>query len=311
MNPALSPDALYAKSQLYIRRGFRAKGEGDFEEYQLWASLALELLGKAVLANVHPSLVADPQHYESLFAACGKEISPDVRTITAKTLFSRLGHIDKAFDARHQKFCEQVSLRRNAELHSGESPFSGMKPELWEREYWGGVVVLLEMQDENLEAWLGADDAKAPAEIVEKANDARKWAVADRIKRAGEDFVKTHKDQKQREKIIAQADNFRWWEQRGKVHLSADGEQRQKCPSCGANALLLGALFHEEVLDDGPDEMSYVEVVEKHFSVEEFYCPACGLHLFGTDEIAAAELPSEFTETVDREREFEEDYGND
>lgn len=310
MNPALSPDALYAKSQLYIRRGFRAKGDGEFEEYQLWASLALELLGKAVLANVHPSLVADPQHYESLFAACGRDISPNVKTITAKTLFIRLGHIDKAFDARHQKFCEQVSLRRNAELHSGESPFSGMKPELWEREYWGAVVVLLEMQDENLEAWLGADDAKAPAEIVETANEARQWAVADRIKRTSEDFAAKYKDPKQRAKIIAQADSFRWSEQRGKIHLSPDGDQRHKCPSCGANALLLGTVFHEEILDEVPDEESYMEVVEKHFSVEEFFCPACGLHLFGTDEIAAAELPDAFTETEEREREFEKDYNN-
>jgi hypothetical protein len=130
MNPALAPDALYAKSQVYIRRGFRAQATGDFEEYQLWGSLALELLGKAALGRVHPALVADPQHYESLFAACGKPVSPDVRTIAAKTLFLRLGHIGKAFDARHQKFCAQMSLRRNSELHSGESPFLGMKPDV-------------------------------------------------------------------------------------------------------------------------------------------------------------------------------------
>ena len=66
-NPALERDALYAKSQVYIRRGLRAQGEKDTEEYQLWASLALELLGKAALAKVHPALVADPTHYQSLY----------------------------------------------------------------------------------------------------------------------------------------------------------------------------------------------------------------------------------------------------
>jgi hypothetical protein len=310
MNPALSPEALYAKSQLYIQRGFRAKGGNDFEEYQLWASLALELLGKAVLASVHPSLVADPQHYESLFAACGRHISPDVKTITAKTLFFRLGHIEKAFDTRRQKFCEQVSLRRNAELHSGESPFSGMKPELWEREYWGAVVVLLEMQDGSLSEWLGADDAKAPAAIVEKANDARKWAVADRIKRAHEDFLAKYKDLRQREKIVEQAEGFRWWEHRARIHTVPDAERREECPSCRASGVLLGNIFHEEIVDELPDEESYMEVVERSFSVEEFFCPACGLHLFGTDEIAAAELLDVFTEVEEREREFEEDYNN-
>src|SRR4051794_17617854 len=107
MTLALSADALFAKSQVYIQRAFRAQSANDFEEYQLWASLSLELLGKAALARVHSALVADPQHYESLFAACGKPISPDVKTITAKTLFTRLGHLEKSFDARRQRFCEQ------------------------------------------------------------------------------------------------------------------------------------------------------------------------------------------------------------
>lgn len=58
-NPALEREALYAKSQDYIRRGLRAQADKDTEEYQLWASLALELLGKAALAKIHPALVAE------------------------------------------------------------------------------------------------------------------------------------------------------------------------------------------------------------------------------------------------------------
>jgi len=310
MNPALSPEALYAKSQLYIRRGFRAQAAGDFEEYQLWGSLALELLGKATLASFHPALIADPKHYESLFAACGKDISPDVKTIAAKTLFARLGHVEKAFDARRQKFCEQMSLRRNSELHSGESPFSGMKSELWEREFWGAIVVLLDTQKQNLQAWLGGEDAKAPEAILEQANEARTWAVADRIKRAGEDFLSKYKDPAQRKKIIDEATRFRWWEKRGKIHLVPDGDATQSCPACGANAVVLGSLWHEEIIDEEPTEDAYLEVVEKLFSMEEFYCPACELHLFGTEEIAAAGLPEQFTKIEEREREFEEEYMN-
>ena len=310
MNPALSADALYSKSQLYIRRGFRAKGDGDFEEYQLWASLALELLGKAVLANVHPALIADPQHHQSIFSACGRDISHDVRTITAKTLFGRLRLTDKTFDSRHQDFCEQISIRRNTELHSGESPFSGMKPELWEREYWGAIVVLLDMQGQDLESWLGTSDAKVPAEIVEKADEARQWAVSDRIRRAADDFEARYKNPEQRMKVIEQAKSFRWWEQTARFYSSPDSEQREQCPSCGANALLLGTKYHEEVVDSWPDEEMYLELVEQYFAVDEFFCPACGLHLFGSDEIAAADLTEGFSETAERDREFEEEYMN-
>src|SRR5437868_13762447 len=45
--PAITKEGLLGKSKVYISRAFRAKLAGDIEEYQLWASLALELLGKA------------------------------------------------------------------------------------------------------------------------------------------------------------------------------------------------------------------------------------------------------------------------
>jgi hypothetical protein len=321
MNPALSADALFTKSQVYVQRAFRAQSATDFEEYQLWASLALELLGKAALASVHPALVADPQHFESLFAACGCPISPDVKTITAKTLFSRIGHLDKNFDARRQRFCEQMSLRRNSELHSGESPFSGMSPEVWEPEYWGTIEVLLVMQEKNLDCWLGMEEAKAPAAILLKASQAREWVVSDRTKRAKEDFLAKYRDPSQRKKLLEDSKNFSWWDHRGDFYISADKAQPYKCPACEATAFLLGTLWNEEVVDtdetfygSGYDDDSYVEyfeTVEKSFAVEEFYCPVCKLHFFGTAEIEAAGMPREFTSTEERERQFEEDYGND
>ena len=84
---AITQEGLLGKSRVYIRRAFRAKGGGDLDEYQLWASLALELLGKAALAKIHPSLVVDPTHFKSLFAASGIIVSTDVKTINAATLY--------------------------------------------------------------------------------------------------------------------------------------------------------------------------------------------------------------------------------
>jgi hypothetical protein len=87
-NPTLAAEALYAKSQVYIRRALRAQSSGEAEEYQLWASLALELLGKAALAKVHPALIADPQHYQSLFAACLDRRENHYRQNTFRTITS-------------------------------------------------------------------------------------------------------------------------------------------------------------------------------------------------------------------------------
>lgn len=315
-NPALERDALYSKSQVYIRRGLRAHGDNDTEEYQLWASLALELLGKAALAKVHPALVADPQHYQSLFAACGRQLSPDIRTITAKTLFERLSHVEKGFDTRHQKFCEQMAIRRNAELHSGESPFSGMSPEAWEREFWGAIEIVLGMQDETLESWLGTEDSKAPAKIIEQADEALQWAVKNRIARCTEDFDKKFQDPNRRKQVITESRNLVW-----KDH-TWDEWSRADCPACASSGFVGGTLWNEEVIaiepewhgsDDQHEDYGarLMESVEKSYSVEAFECLVCGLHLYGTKEIAAADLPEEFTETEDREREFGAEYGND
>ena len=49
--PALAADALLGKSRVYIGRALVAKARQDTGEYQLWESLALELLGKSALAE--------------------------------------------------------------------------------------------------------------------------------------------------------------------------------------------------------------------------------------------------------------------
>src|ERR1700737_1197343 len=95
---ALSAEALLGKSRVYIARALAAKSRHSMAEYQLWASLSIELLGKSALAKAHPCLVADPQSYISLFAAAGMSVGTDIKTITAKTLFERLTHISKRFD---------------------------------------------------------------------------------------------------------------------------------------------------------------------------------------------------------------------
>jgi hypothetical protein len=313
---ALEPETLYAKSQVYIRRGFRAKADKDTEEYQLWASLSLELLGKAALAKVHPALVADPTHYQSLFAACGRQLSPDTKTITAKTLFERLSHLDKAFDSRHQMFCNQMAIRRNAELHSGESPFSGMSPEAWEREFWGAVQIVLSMQDETLESWLGTEDSEAPARIIEQANKALDWAVRHRVSRCTADFEEKYRDPAQRRAIVERSKTLRW------ADSSWDAIERAECPACHSCGFLGGELWCEEITerDLGPSEYGpegedlYIpprELVEKTYITEGFKCLVCNLELFGRREIEQTSIQKEFLKFDYREMEFVAEYGND
>lgn len=311
INPALNYEALYVKSKIYISRGLRAKTHGDAEEYQLWASMALELLAKSSLSTIHPALVADPTHSDSLFAACGVPISPDIKTITAKTLFQRLGHISKLFDLRLIKFCEQLSLRRNSEIHSGESPFAGMKADAWEVKYWYAIEVILSIQNKGLDEWLGAEDSKAPIQILTDANNAVVMAVKARISHTREDFESAHKNPKERASYIKSNECKRAWEYWNEFDDSMEDFQMNPCPSCSAVGILGGVLWNEEVSDERYDSDSFVELIEKTYSAEEYLCKVCGLHLSGIREVKASNLPEEFVITEEREREFEPDYGND
>ena len=61
---ALSHDALMGKSQAYIGRALAAKAAASMGEYQLWASLALELVIWPQVRG-HNRLQQSPQEWHS------------------------------------------------------------------------------------------------------------------------------------------------------------------------------------------------------------------------------------------------------
>lgn len=310
VTPALLPETLYSKSQVFIKRGLRAKNENELEEYQLWASLALELLGKSSLSTVHPALVADPTHYQSLFAACGRSLSPNVKTIAAKTLFERLGHISKKFDLRLQQFCEKLALRRNSEIHSGESPFSGMNIDAWEKEFWYAVQTMLSLQDKDLDEWVGAAGSSIPKQLLIDANRAVQMAVQIRITYSKEDFEKKYKNPTVREDLIAKSHDIRYQEYIDHFNDDIESYELYECPACKSMGILGGVLMDSE-FSGYKDENPFIGYMDNMYISEEFYCAICHLHLFGEREINAAKIPEEFNKIEEEELDFSPDYGND
>lgn len=306
--PSITKEGLLAKSQVYIQRAFRAKDAGDFDEYQLWASLALELLGKAALAKIHPSLVVDPNHYESLFAASGFQLSTDIKTIAAGTLYKRLVHLSKYFDQKTKEFCDAISLRRNAELHSGELPFHQMRLDAWEGRYWRAAEIIASMLDSTLEEWIGADLAKAPRKLVAAAAHATLEASRKRLEQAKEHFMALPK--KQREEALALSMTKLPHHYPGIFRLLGDHTWEATCPACTGRAFLEGLEYGEFVSDALPGDAGWEEEVEKQYGAEEFQCPTCNLHLDSREEIEAAGLTADHSEVEIREREYEPDYGN-
>jgi len=308
ISPAISHEPIFAKSRFYIQRALRRKEGEDLDEYQLWASLALELLGKAALAKVHPSLIVDPTHFPSLFAASGLNISTDIKTIAAHTLFERLRHLAPKFEEQVKSFCNGISQRRNAELHSGETPFKTMKLDAWEARYWHAAQVILNHMGSSLEEWLGASVARAPRELLEHAMKARAAAVAVRVEQAKENFVSLPK--KIREASLEAAEIKFHYDYRNLFRLVADHEWDVRCPACGGKAFLAGMLVSEEITDTSHDESGAWEFVTRSYAGEEFHCPVCDLQMEGSDELEIAGISTDHETDEEREQEYEPDYGN-
>ncbi|MCK1582427.1 hypothetical protein IVB03_23390 [Bradyrhizobium sp. 168] len=304
--PALSPEALLGKSKAYISRALAAKNTKDMGEYQLWASLALELLGKWALAEIHPCLVADPQG-NALLAAIGINVATDIKTITAKTVFERLGHVSKRFDKKTEEHCTTMSLKRNAELHSGEVPFAAVLPGAWEGRFWHTAAVILDIHGKDIEVWLGIDPAKAPKQLMADYTHAIEEAAKIRVETAADQFAKLTKAE--RNAAQAHAKGADPLDMRRSFKMFAEKVWAIECPACKSNAFLAGVCYGEEASDDDNDP--FEELVVVLYVAEEFYCPACGLRLGSREEIEAVDLDVEHTETEARQREYEPDYGND
>ena len=309
VTPALNSEALFEKSKLYIRKALVRKVGDELDEYQLWASLALEFLGKSALASHHPSLVADPNHYQSMFAASGINLSTDVKMIAAKTLYTRLRHLIPRFDEKNKKFCDQIALRRNAELHSGATPLNAMSLDAWEGYFWYACETILIYMKSDIERWLGTVDSTAPKAIVEASKSARRQSVKLRVERHRENFASMKKSDM--DAALSEADTKESFQYRNLFIRLLEEEWPLECPACHGKAFLAGIQIGEDVIDTQPDGYTVWETVEKVLAAEEFKCPVCKLALDGTEELGYAGINIDHTLSVEREMEFEPDYGND
>jgi len=304
---AISKEALLGKSRAYIAKALRRKGEADLEEYQLWASLALELLGKAALAHRHPCLVVDPMHSPSMFVAAGVSATTDVKTIGAKTIYERLRQIVPGFDEDIRQYCLEISERRNAELHSGDMPFKTMKLEAWEARYWYACNIVLLSMGLELNSWIGKGEAEEKQQLLKIRAERVKANVMVKMEAAKISFLAIPK--KTRNQLVLEAaarssihytDLFKW---------ENDQHWEAICTVCKSKGFLAGDSVSEEVIEETYDEGPW-EKVEITYAADEFSCPVCRLHLNGQAEVVAGGYELEYIETDERQIEYEQEYGN-
>ncbi len=311
---AFEYDALWNKAKVFVDRALVARDDGRGDEYHLWAALALELLGKASLARVHPSLIADPAHFPSMLAAVGRQQTPDVRSITARTLFSRLAVVVEDFDDRMQRECNDIAERRNADLHSGDSPLVGLDDRAWVPTYWRIVNVLVTDQGRTLAELLGDDEASRIDEVIRNHAEVTRQTVLARIARRSAAINARYGTATPERLEALQRAAARPLPAR--FSAEADAFEDGTCPACQMKGWLFGALDREDLIDVGeeidPEWGSMTrQVLEITYSTERFLCSECGLVLDGHEELAIAGMRAEFVQEEEHEPEYEPEYGND
>ncbi|MDE2577764.1 MAG: hypothetical protein KGL46_03070 [Hyphomicrobiales bacterium] len=277
------PEALYLKAERYIQQ--MGEFDSDAWQYALWSSLALEFLARAALANVSPALIADTdKSWSSLYHALGftpteERFAP--KSITVNEVFKRLTAIFPAFAKEHESFGVQHTGRRNAELHSGELAFDGVKGSSWQPRFYQTCEVLLTSMGVTLEDFLGQDEAKVARKLITAAADESAKSVkgeVDAHKKVW--FSKPNNDRKT---LITQAS----------VWATRQAGHRVDCPACTSQALVWG-----EPVSAAQQRLSDGAITEsQEFLPNRFECVACGMKINGLSRLAVIGLSDRYKKT--------------
>jgi hypothetical protein len=301
-------EALWSKAKVFLNRAMDPGPERSFDEQALWASAALELLGKAALARVSPLLIAAPTEDGANILIATGLIQGDAQfaSVSASTVFMRCQKAFRPFSATDAK---RFADARNEYLHGPGIEFMSLPPQAWWPRYWALAVILVTAQDRTIEDLVGLDRTLVvQAHLAQNAKNIEHRTEA-LISRAQQRLAQF------RSGTLPARIEAEW---RSTPDLTAglpyyaDAE----CPACGDGGILEGddgdqtSFEYRYDLEDGSPvgATATIDVPVYYFS-----CPTCRLVLDDYELIVQAGLPDSF-EFLDHNAEWPEpepDYGND
>jgi len=282
---AWDAEALWTKALRYAE----CMVDNDTDDWQkgLWSSLALEFLARAALANASPALLAEVSQKNSdhLFHALGFEPAGSVIKPMSIGVVEALRRLVSLFSDTFTKelegFCVRHIGNRNAELHSGETPFDGVNPASWQPEFYRAASVLLETMGLSLTDFVGKEEAEVAQKLIEAAADEKTKAVLGEV--AAHKKVWEAKSKEEQAKLKASAE----------VWATRQAGHRVGCPSCGSTALLKGEPASAAQIKLEDDTI----VESQEYLPSQFECTACSLKVLGLSRLRAVNLHGRFKHT--------------
>lgn len=279
------PEALYLKSQRYVQR--MQELNSDEWEYALWAGFSLEFLARAALANISPALLAEVErnwpalpHALGFNAIVQKPSQP--KSIPISDVFRRLQAILPNFFEEHTNFGIQHTGLRNAELHTGDLAFEGIKNSVWQPRFYQTSQILLLSMGLTLIDFVGDEEAEVASQLIAAALDEGAKAVKGDVF----NFAKSWKSKSvaERQTLSSQA---AIWATRQSGH-------RTNCPACNSQGLVYGRPVSSPIqkINDG-------EITEtQEYLPSHFECVACGLKINGLSRLTAVDIGDRYKKTI-------------
>lgn len=306
MTAPYDEDALWFKAKLFLNRAMDGSEERAFDERALWASLALELLGKAALSRTSPLLIAEPtEDGKNLLVAAGLVQGEALFTsVRAKTIFSRC---QRAFPPFSEDEAKRITAARNEYLHGGTPGFTQIPELAWWPRYWRQAVILNNAVDCTIDELVGPDrEAEVEAHLTQNKQNME-HRVEMLIHQASTRLAQ-HKAGTLPAKVAKQ-----WTPGSHPTYLGLTHSSAETCPACGSNALLEGDYTLDTQLEvERYSDDDWGAAVTLTIASEHFGCSNCGLILATSDLLEGAGLPTSFhVEGDGDDLAIEPEYGND
>lgn len=279
---AWSADALYAKALLYVEK--MGSSDSGSWEHALWSGLTLELLARAALSNISPTLLTDQKNWNNLLHSLGHpptESKYSPRSIAIAEVLTRLRQILPKFDKEIEAFCIAHTGRRNAELHSGETPYNGVPGSSWHPHFYKSCIALLDSMGVDLKDFVGDEEADTALKVIAASLDEAAKAVESEV--AAHRKVWLNKDGEEQAHLESAA--LSW--------ATKELGHRVKCPACQSPALVTGDAISAPSVTLSEDEITETQ----EFLPNWFQCVACGLKITGLSKLNVVGLGDRYKNT--------------
>lgn len=280
-------DPLWAKARLFLE--YALAQDRDDARFGLWCAIGLELLARAAVSAISPTLLAEPdQEHRHLLHALGRG-SPKVgpKSLGAAQVFRLCEILFDHFTPEHSTAAIALINRRNAELHTGQNAFDDYSTQHWITGFYACCKALTKSLNESLASLLGEDEAIEAEKVLAVNEREVKQRVRERVAR----YQSVFSDKLPNERAAAQTDA-----EAAGARLSHQRHHRVKCPACLSTATVQGDELGASKVEHDEDKSEIV--VKQTIAPRSFSCVACGLKLDGYAELSAAGLGNQYTRTT-------------